>query len=511
MVQEVKPKRIAVVGGGIAGLSTAFFLSELLEEQRQKGEAPLFEIDLIEAKDKLGGLIGTRSNTQGFQWEAGPSVLITVKQETQQLCKAIGIWDSLEKATPESRQQNISYRGEVLSLPPSPWQFVKQRYFSWKTYACMIREPFKTFKRRNREGIKDISIGELLESRFGKEFLLKTVGPLVNGVFAGDPYRMSAAMCFPQWWGKYQKWGSLSKGWWEEQKEKKKKEKKRKTKPQQSGSTKGFRPDGGLASPRGGMEELVHKIQQVLKKRGVNIILKAPLEKVSLEPSVPIEEKDEKGNSEYTHTLKYQGIERKYKQVVFCTPPCALGRVLAKSDSYKDMGMNISTTSLLQNMALNPVIMVTLGFSEHLEKVPQGFGTLVAPHENTPLLSVVMHSRIFAEKCGTGQEVLHGTIGGECFPEWIHKSDQELTDLMLSELKRLWGIETKPLFVDVNRHPLGMPQYHTGHKELIGRIQKRHSESTGVYFGGASFWGSGLNNGIAGGARVAEKVNQSYV
>ena len=99
-------KRVAVLGGGIAGLAAAYTLARA----RQAG-APAEEL-LIEARDRLGGVIRTE-RFEGFVIEAGPDSFLAEKPEAAALARELGLGDSLIGSNDRQRR-TTSFTGAVL-------------------------------------------------------------------------------------------------------------------------------------------------------------------------------------------------------------------------------------------------------------------------------------------------------------------------------------------------------------------------------------------------------------
>src|SRR5262249_16258726 len=108
---ETRVQRIAVVGGGIAGLAAAHRLSEIAREKNLA-----LEILLIEAGERLGGIIGTE-HIDGFVVEAGPDSFISAKPWALALCERLGLGDRLISTNPSRQTVLVVRNGRALALP----------------------------------------------------------------------------------------------------------------------------------------------------------------------------------------------------------------------------------------------------------------------------------------------------------------------------------------------------------------------------------------------------------
>src|ERR1041385_9425100 len=101
-------KRIAIIGGGIAGLSAAFFL-----EKARRGGAEL-EWTLFEKSGRLGGVIQTERR-EGFVIEAGPGSFLSAKPDGARLCHDLGIGDQLIRSNDADRKRSEEHTSELQS------------------------------------------------------------------------------------------------------------------------------------------------------------------------------------------------------------------------------------------------------------------------------------------------------------------------------------------------------------------------------------------------------------
>jgi oxygen-dependent protoporphyrinogen oxidase len=207
-------KRIAVIGAGIAGLSTAYYLSKLAHQRGQQ-----LELMLLEKEGRPGGSLLTEQ-ADGFLLEAGPDCFISEKPWALQLCRELGLEQEVIGTNQQLRRTFILLKGRLheipegfmLLAPTSLWPFVKSSLFSLPGKARMGLDLILPRKKSDREE----SLAAFVLRRLGREALERIAEPLVAGIHAGDPETMSLKSTFPRFidleqehrsiiWGMYQR------------------------------------------------------------------------------------------------------------------------------------------------------------------------------------------------------------------------------------------------------------------------------------------------------------------
>ncbi|MCK4739662.1 MAG: protoporphyrinogen oxidase, partial [Deltaproteobacteria bacterium] len=204
-------KKIVIIGGGISGLATAYFV---LEEAKSKGLKDL-EVTLIEKNDRTGGNIVSEIK-DGFLIEGGPDCFLSEKPWAMALCKRLGLGDRLlPTSTPRGRTFILSNNklhllpeGVILMVPTKMIPMITSTLISLKGKIRMGLEFF--IPKRKEKG--DETLGDFVTRRLGKEVLDKIAEPLVAGVHAGCPETMSIRASFPKFVQMEEEYGSLIKG-----------------------------------------------------------------------------------------------------------------------------------------------------------------------------------------------------------------------------------------------------------------------------------------------------------
>ncbi|WP_311198750.1 protoporphyrinogen oxidase [Paenibacillus hexagrammi] len=201
---------IMIIGGGITGLSAAYYAKKKLA-----AEGIDARLTIVEKSPSFGGKIHTIER-DGFVIEKGPDSVLARKRPTIDLAKELGLENELTGLNPEAKKTYIVRKGKmhrmpqglVLGIPTQITPFMKTGLISpmGKVRAAMdLLLP-------KREASSDESLGRFLQRRLGKEVLDNVVEPLLAGIYAGDTFHLSLKATFPQFQAMEQKYKSLILG-----------------------------------------------------------------------------------------------------------------------------------------------------------------------------------------------------------------------------------------------------------------------------------------------------------
>src|SRR5438034_7485344 len=201
-------KRIAIIGGGISGLSAAFTL-----EQRRRTGVPL-EYVLYESSSRLGGVISTEF-VDVCVVEAGPDSFLTEKAWAADLCRELGLGDQLIGSNDADRKTYILVQGRLVPLPDglmfmvptNLWATISSPLFSWTTKLQMVRE----WLYKPSASADDISVAEFVTRHYGREMVDRVADPLLAGVYGGSADELSLRSVLPRFAEMEAKYGSLGK------------------------------------------------------------------------------------------------------------------------------------------------------------------------------------------------------------------------------------------------------------------------------------------------------------
>ena len=187
------PRRLAVIGGGIAGLAAAY------AARRTSPDRDL-SITLFESSATMGGKILTELHG-GELYEWGPDSFLASKPEARRLADDLGL--DLVAPGPAGRRAYLLIDGRLRPIPPGLVLGVPTRA---RTLLAAVRDNLLSPLGALRAAIepalpalpsKDRSVADLARRRLGKEVAERLVGPLLAGVFGTPADELSAAVSFP--------------------------------------------------------------------------------------------------------------------------------------------------------------------------------------------------------------------------------------------------------------------------------------------------------------------------
>ncbi len=201
-------KRIAIIGGGISGLSAAY----ALEERRLRG-VPV-EYALFEASSRLGGVLVT-DRVQGCLVEAGPDSFLTEKPWAIELCNKLDLGDQLIGSNDRQRKTYILVKGKLVVMPDGLMFMVPTKIlptvfsplFSLRTKIRMAAEWFHP----PHKASEDETVAELVERHYGPEMVDRLADPLLSGVYGGEASQLSVRAVLSRFADMEAKHGSLGR------------------------------------------------------------------------------------------------------------------------------------------------------------------------------------------------------------------------------------------------------------------------------------------------------------
>ena len=464
-------KKVVIVGGGITGLSAAFYMQK---EAREKG-LPL-DVILVEASNRLGGKIQTiRRN--GFIIERGPDSFLIRKKSMGILAQDLGIEGELVKNA--TGQAYVLVGGElhpipggsVMGIPTEIGPFLKTELFSL-TGKLRAAGDF-ILPRSNIQG--DQSLGGFFRRRFGGEIVENLIEPLLSGVYAGDIDKMSLESTFPQFYAVEKKHRSLILGM---------KKTTPKQLPQKDGH--GAKKEGVFHTFRNGLETIVEAIEQ-------------QLEPGSVMKGVRIDAIEAPGMAgEKTILEMNDGRKIEADSVILTTGHEMAGRLFAPHGLLQDL-REIPTTS---------VATVALAFpEEHVVQDKEGTGFLVSRSSDYSITACTWTHRKWPTTTPAGKVLIRAFVGRVGDEAIVDLPDAEIEKIVLADLGEVMNITGKPDFTVITRWKKDRPQYRVGHKQRIAAARAElESKFPQVKLAGASYNGVGLPDCIDQGRAAMKEV-----
>jgi len=442
--------RIAIVGGGIAGLSLAHAL-------KVRGARP-GDVLLLEKSTRPGGKARTE-RIEGYLCEWGPNGFLDNAPATLELVRELGLQERLLPADARAKRRYLFRGGRLQLVPSGPGSLLGSGLLTVGGKLRLLHEPFAAARPQGDE-----TIHAFVSRRLGPEAADRLVDPMVSGVFAGDARQLSLRACFPAVAQMEADHGGLLRAMFAGNKSR-------------SGS-----PFGRLTSFTEGVEELV---QGLARSVAGAVRLETPVEAV------------EATAHGYRLRTGPEGLEA--KTVVLAGPAPESARLLSSLDP--------ELASALAAIPSATLATVALGFYEGQMKRPlDGFGFLVPRSEKVRLLGVLWDSAIFPGRAPAERVLLRAMIGGAHDPEALTLDDKTLLAVVRRELALTMGIDAAPAFTLIARHPVGLPQYTVGHLDRLAAIDRGLARHPGLHVAGSSYRGIAMNALIAEAGTLADSL-----
>ena len=460
--------KLAVVGGGIAGLAAAHRAIELA---RTRGVD--LDLTLLEARDRLGGTIATE-RAGGFLVEAGPDSFLSEKPWALELCRRLGVEDRLVR-TDDRHRKVFVWRGRRLHPLPDGFQllaptrlgpFVKSGLFSWRGKLRMALDLVLP-----RGTSDDESLGAFVRRRLGREALERVAQPLVAGIYTADPDDLSLTSTMPRFGEMERRERSIILGLW------------RAGRKAPMTGTSGARWSLFVTFANG-MEELVSALASRL-----------PPGAARLKHRVDGIERHGKG----WRLLGGLGPPVETDQVIVAAESYAAGRLLR----YVDPAL----ATLLGEIPYASSATVTLGY--RCADVPgplDAFGFVVPRAEGRALLACTFSSVKYPGRAPEGFLLLRCFVGGAMNEGVLQSDDSALVTTTRDELRQALGVTAEPVLTRVVRWPKAMPQYHVGHAARVETIERCAAAFPGLHLAGGAYRGVGIADCVRSGEAAAERA-----
>jgi oxygen-dependent protoporphyrinogen oxidase len=456
MAPVTNPTSIAIIGAGITGLTAAYRLHE-------RG----FAVKVFERAPQAGGAIRSFKEN-GYLIEGGPNSLQMGANEVRQLIKDVGLEPSLQTAGSVAKKRFIVRGGKFLPVPMSPGSFFSTPLFSFRTKCAIFTEMLN----RPRVRTSDLSLAELVRSHFTQELVDYALNPLIAGIYAGDPEKLSVKHAFPALWDAERSHGSLLRGMIAGAKARK------------ARGEPGVAP---IVSFKGGLQTLPDTL--VAKLPAGSVLFDATLETVI--PGRP-------------HRLVWkqagQTCSGEFDLVLLALPAAALAQLSFGSLAERPL-------ALLDAIPQPPVSSLFLGYRRDQVGHPlDGFGGLVPAIEHRSVLGILFSSTLFPERAPEGHVGLTVFAGGLRQPETARLSTNDLLARIALDLHDLVGVNTPPAFVKHTFWPRAIPQYVLGYERYIEAINQLELSTSGLFIGGNVRDGISLQDCIKAGEKLAKRA-----
>ncbi|MGB6932940.1 MAG: protoporphyrinogen oxidase [Acidobacteriaceae bacterium] len=492
-------KRIAIVGGGIAGVAAAY---QVALQQRAGADV---EFVLFEATSRLGGIVET-VRRDGFVIECGPDSWVTEKPWARELASELGLKSALVPSNDERRKTYIAIGNGITAMPDGMRMMVptlldgvvNSPLFSEQAKLAYLREPKLAEQLKGNaldvgNGSRDESVRDFVVRHFGDEVANTIAAPLLAGVFGGNIAKLSVRAVMPTFVALEREYGSLILGL-----------------QQRMGAGKTSAPI--FTSLKSGLGSLISGMEFFLPERSVqrNVTVR------SIELSGGV------WRLQAIHSGDSCPIEATFDAVLVATPAATTARLLNSVDT--------GIAKLLPQQSSSAIV-VALGFTADQARsmhIPPGFGFLVPQPEldadhigdaegnaadesredaaQQALLACTFLNQKFPHTASDGAILLRAFFGGPLAPKLLEHADLTLIRLARTQLERYLGTLPETSIALARRWPNSLPLYEVGHADRMAELDSRIAKLPHLRLIGNAYKGVGLPDLIRSGRAAAREI-----
>ncbi|GLG94808.1 Protoporphyrinogen oxidase [Gryllus bimaculatus] len=462
-------KAVGILGGGVSGLSAAYYLKKSSQSS----------IKLFEASQRVGGWIKSSRSGKGHIFENGPRTLRPrgeAGENTIEMVYELGIADKIifiPRNHPAALNRLIYANNTLHKLPSDLLSLlITKPPFSRPLISALIND-----LKASRKEIGDESIYDFTKRRFGKEIAEFAISPLICGICAGNAKEISVKFLMKNLFEAEQKHGSVFKGLL---KEGLKKKKNNDVKSKNVLAEKCKQEKWSVYSFEGGMETLPLALAKEVKKQGTEIQFNAKCKEITF-----------RSNKVF---LSFSDNDYEFDHVVSSLPAHHLASLL--KEQHPQLSKELGEIPFVN------VGVVNLQFPGNVLN-REAFGFLVPPSQNLPILGIVFDSCCFPDQ---GDTVVTVMMGGHWFEKFFGKSpsSEDLLEVAVKQASSILGTPSKPESQNVSILQQCIPQYVIGHHDRIERIRSYiQTRDLPLTLCGSSYDGVGVNDAILSARKAA--------
>ncbi len=441
--------RIGIIGAGLSGLSTAFYL---------KRARPEVDLVVFEADSRAGGTLRTE-DVQGFRFEAGGNGFLANKPDCLQLVKDSD-GESLLLPSSDLARTRYIYTGGLHRMPESPRLFATSKLMTLPQKLRVLGE----FLVPAKQGDEDESLRQFGDRRLGPAFTSVFLDAMSAGIFGSTPDKLSVMAAFPLVVALEREHGGLFRGMIAKRR-------------------KGAGPGGVLTSTRAGISTLIRHLESV-----------TPAERRYGEPVQSVERSG--GGFRLTTSMGAAEVD----QVVICSSAFSAARMVE--------GLDAGLGRRLAGIGYSPIAVVGFGYRS-LEHPLDGFGLLTTSASRQPILGVLWDSSIFPDRAPAGCKSLRVMIGGQRNPDLVDQDEAGLIQSARVGIRNTMGVDQDPDVTYVKRWDRGIPSYVPGHIANVDAIFARVAEIPGLHLNSNAYRGVAMNDCARNSRELAARIAAS--
>ncbi|GGG89314.1 protoporphyrinogen oxidase [Edaphobacter dinghuensis] len=458
-------KRIAIIGGGIAGLTAAYELSCLAS----KGAA--VEAVLFEASPRLGGIVET-VREGGFVIECGPDAWVTEKPWARELAEQLGLGDEIISSNDATRKTYVLMDGLLQAMPDGMRMMVpanlhaldQSELFSPEAKQDFHAEISRATELKASAPQHDESVAAFVRRHFGDE-VLDTIGaPLLRGVFGGDVTQLSVRAVMAPFVAMEREHGSLIAAM------------------QANSTASKSRQAAIFTTLQSGLGTLVDRMVATIPKDWLRL-------------GTTIRALSHEHDGWKVETSSTQ----EHFDVILMAAPVHIARELMQSIDTR--------AAQLIAMDASSAVVVAFGFPDATGfSTPPGFGFLVPEGSGSRLLACTFVDQKFANRVPPNGKLIRAFFGADAAERLIRCGNDEVSSVARLELAHILGPLPEPQVTVVRRWPKSLPQYAVGHLERMKELDEHIRNLNGLYLLGNGYRGVGLPDLIRDARAAAQQL-----
>ena len=326
----------------------------------------------------------------------------------------------------------------------------------------------------------DESLGAFVRRRFGVEALERVAQPLIGGIYASDPDKLSLVSTMPRFKEMEKSkrsviWAMLS-------------ERRRRDQMREAGSGARW---SLFVTLTGGMQQFVDAVAQRLPRESTQ--LNTAVTKIFCSDN----NQSWQVATSTTETLETDGI-------IIATPAFQTAKILASA--APDLANELSQISYASTAT------ISLAYrNQDFPLMPDSFGFVVPASESRKIMACTFSSLKYPGRAPEGHLLLRAFVGGSLQPELFKDNDATLERNVRAEIASLLGVNAEPLFTRIRRYPNSMPQYPVGHQARIGQVESALDNYSNLTLAGSAYHGVGISDCVRTGEEAAEKLFKQIV
>ena len=459
--------RVAIVGGGISGLTTAFYL----EQERRRG-APL-SFTVFEAEGRFGGVIRTE-RVNGCVIEAGPDSFLSSKPWARELCDDLRLSSQLIGSRDEDRKTYILINGRLEPIPPGMQMMVPtrigpvltSRLFSRRTKLAMAREYLWPPQPLGADD--DESVASFVSRHFNSEVVDRLADPMLTGIYGGDASMLSARATLPLMIDMECRHRSLVRG---------------ALAARAAQHSSAVPPQSLFTSMRDGMQRMVE-----------SIVRQVPRETLRSSRRVEAIKAQENG-----WQIKAGETTEDFDHLILAVPAHVSAKLIAELPGSE------RPAELLGEISYSSAVTVALVYAGGIS-LPAGFGFLVPRGEGKRMIACTFVHNKFENRVPTGTALLRVFMGGTRDAEILDQTDDQIVQIVRREVREILNIEAEPQLIRVFKWHKAMPQYGVGHLLKVARLEMHMQRFPKLHLSGNAYHGIGIPDCVRAGRAAADAI-----